>query len=150
MRGGYRGGHRGGLRGGFRGGYRGGFRGGFAGGAERTFNQDVYADYSGPDQQMGGGLRMDGGGYHGGAPAYSSSQPYGADFALEPSQQIMVRNVSSTDRVMLWLSFLTVYCGCDSYLGLQLTKISWSCLRRLAKLNKLRFCLKVPDPKVLV
>lgn len=94
MRGGYRGGYRGSLRGGFRGGYRGGFRGGFAGGAERTFNQDVYADYSGPDQQMGGGLRMDGGGYQGGAPAYSGGQPYGADFPLEPSQQIMVRNVS--------------------------------------------------------
>ncbi|KAF8499503.1 hypothetical protein JB92DRAFT_2743421 [Gautieria morchelliformis] len=97
MRGGFRGGYRGSLRGSLRGSFRGGFRGGYAGGAERTFNQDVYADYSGPDQQMGGGgLRMDGGGYHGGAPAYSGGggqAAFGAEFSLEPSQQIMVRNL---------------------------------------------------------
>lgn len=54
---------------GFRGG-RGGFggRGGYGG----MSNADLYADYSGPDQQMGGGF---------------------AGAMAEPSQQIMVRNL---------------------------------------------------------
>jgi len=102
--GGFRGGMRGLRGGGFRGGgFRGGFRGGFGGqaGVGRDFsNQDLYADYSGPDQQAAaptgpGQLRMDGHGYHaggfagagagfGGAPAYAEP---------EPSQQIMVRNL---------------------------------------------------------
>ncbi|KAI0918355.1 hypothetical protein AcV5_002362 [Taiwanofungus camphoratus] len=87
FRGGLRGGLRG-LRGGFRGGLRGGFRGGYAGagaGAGRDFSsENLYADYSGPDQQ-GTGLRMDayGGGGFGG---YNGFEP-------EPSQQIMVRNL---------------------------------------------------------
>lgn len=105
--GGFRGGMRGLRGGGFRGGgFRGGFRGGFGGqaGVGRDFsNQDLYADYSGPDQQAAaptgpGQLRMDGHGYHaggfagagagfGGAPAYAEP---------EPSQQIMVRNVRLT------------------------------------------------------
>ena len=97
----FRGGLRGfsggrGLRGGFRGSFRGGgggggggFRGGYASqGSGRDFSsQDIYADYPGPDQSGGhGGLRMDsyGGGYGGG---YGYIEP-------EPSQQIMVRNVS--------------------------------------------------------
>lgn len=94
----FRGGLRGfgggrGLRGGFRGSFRGGggFRGGgyASQGSGRDFSsQDIYADYPGPDQSGGhGGLRMDsygGGGYGGG---YSYIEP-------EPSQQIMVRNVS--------------------------------------------------------
>ncbi|KAF5356824.1 hypothetical protein D9756_006821 [Leucocoprinus leucothites] len=98
FRGGFRGGApRGGLRGGFRGGGfgRGGFRGGFGGGAGRDFsNQELYADYSGPDSSGGpsgpggGGLRMDqyggGGGYGGGG--FGGYEP-------EPSQQIMVRNL---------------------------------------------------------
>ncbi|KAJ6589160.1 hypothetical protein B0H19DRAFT_1014277 [Mycena capillaripes] len=80
--GGFRGGLRGarglgrGLRGG---GFRGGFRGGpaYGGGAGRDFsNQDLYADYSGPDQ---GGAYGGGGGGGGGG--------------FEPSQQIMVRNL---------------------------------------------------------
>lgn len=92
----FRGGLRGfsggrGLRGGFRGSFRGGgFRGGYSSqGAGRDFSsQDIYADYPGPDQSGGhGGLRMDnyGGGYGGGG--YGYIEP-------EPSQQIMVRNVS--------------------------------------------------------
>ena len=109
FRGGFRGGPRGGLRG-FRGGgfaARGGFggRGGFAGGAGghgggRDFNQDIYADYSGPDGQpsapsapavsgipTGPGMRND--------PSYGGfGAPYGANYVEpEPSQQIMVRNV---------------------------------------------------------
>jgi len=108
--GGFRGsGFRGGSRGaggpgrGFRGGLRGGFRGGFAaqaGGAGRDFsNQDLYADYSGPDQQAApGGLRMDGyggGGFTATAPAaYGGSGGPGAGYAEpDPSQQIMVRNL---------------------------------------------------------
>jgi hypothetical protein len=103
------GGFRGGLRGfgggrGFRGGgFRGGFRGGFAGqaGAGRDFsNQDLYADYSGPDQQAapGGGLRMDsygGGGYagHGGHGGHGGGYGGNSYTEPEPSQQIMVRNV---------------------------------------------------------
>ena len=93
----YRGGIRGGMRGlrggGFRGGMRGGFRGGFGGGAAgRDFSsQDLYADYSGPDQQA----RMSGmGGGYGGDAAYGGAGAY-AGFDAEPSQQIMVRNVSA-------------------------------------------------------
>ncbi|KAG8727742.1 hypothetical protein FRC12_022274 [Ceratobasidium sp. 428] len=63
---------RGGDRGGFRGG-RGGFGG--RGGYGNVSNADLYADYSGPDQQMGGA--GSGGGF---------TMP-------EPSQQIMVRNL---------------------------------------------------------
>ena len=100
--GGFRGGLRG-LRGGFRGGLRGfsgrggfgrGGGGGFGGAAAgRDFsNQDLYADYIGPDQQSGG-LRMDG---YGAPPAagFSAQAGYGAaGYEPEPSQQIMVRNV---------------------------------------------------------
>lgn len=108
--GGFRGGLRGAPRGlgggrGLRGGgFRGGFRGGgFAAqaGAGRDFsNQDLYADYSGPDQQSApGGLRMDGyggggGGYGGGGPVGYPGAGAGAGYVEpEPSQQIMVRNV---------------------------------------------------------
>ena len=104
----YRGGIRGGLRG-ARGSYRasgvrGGFRGGYAGGpGGRDFSQDLYADYSGPDQQ--GGMRM-GGGYGGdgayGGAAYGGGG--GGGFEAEPSQQIMVRNVSAT--VVLGVCFI--------------------------------------------
>jgi len=111
----YRGGFRGGLRGGGlrgmgfgRGGFggRGGFRGGaMAGGGDgRQFSNDIYADYSGPDQQMG--LRMDGAGYGAGAGAGVPGAPtgpggynshaqgaFGAFVGGEPSQQIMVRNL---------------------------------------------------------
>ncbi|KZT35376.1 RNA-binding domain-containing protein, partial [Sistotremastrum suecicum HHB10207 ss-3] len=103
-RGGFRGGLGGGRGfrgGGFRGGFRGGgFRGGFNGGGERPFNQDLYADYSGPDQQLHGptapaGLRMDVGyGGAGGAGAYGGGGgAFGGGFEAEPSQQIMVRNL---------------------------------------------------------
>ncbi|KAJ7205980.1 hypothetical protein GGX14DRAFT_522510 [Mycena pura] len=101
--GGFRGGLRGsrglgrGLRGirggGFRGGggggggYGGGGGGGGAGGRDFS-NQDLYADYSGPDQ--GGAYAAPsgyGGGFGGGAGAG------GAAYQEEPSQQIMVRNL---------------------------------------------------------
>ncbi|KAJ7916500.1 hypothetical protein B0H13DRAFT_2250318 [Mycena leptocephala] len=104
--GGFRGGLRGargglgrGLRGG---GFRGGFRGGaYGGGAGRDFsNQDLYADYSGPDQAgayAGGGGGGGGGGFgHGHAPAHGTgfAGPGGAGYVEpEPSQQIMVRNL---------------------------------------------------------
>ena len=81
-----------GLRGGFRGSFRGGY--GSQGPGRDFSSQDIYADYPGPDQAGGhgghGGLRMDsygsggGGGYGGG---YGYVEP-------DPSQQIMVRNVS--------------------------------------------------------
>ena len=91
--GGYRGGLRGGLRGlrgGLRGspyGGRGGFgRGGYTAGGRNFSDQDLYKDYSGPDQQAAG---YGDGGYTGG---YVGS--YGAGvYEAEPSQQIMVRNV---------------------------------------------------------
>lgn len=85
------------MRGGFRGGLR-GFRGGYAasGAPGRDFSsQDLYADYSGPDQPGGGGgLRMDGygGGYGPAGGAFGAPA-----FDAEPSQQIMVRNVSGPD-----------------------------------------------------
>ncbi|KAF9072705.1 RNA-binding domain-containing protein [Rhodocollybia butyracea] len=94
-RGGFRGGgFRGGLRGGgFRGGFRGGMRGGGFGAPSRDFsNRDLYADYSGPDQQ-GPGMRMDGfgGGFgHGGGMGFQGAAAY---VEPEPSQQIMVRNL---------------------------------------------------------
>jgi len=98
---GFRGGLRGGPRGlgrGLRGGPRGGFRGGYsqAGGGRDFSNSELYADYSGPDQQAapgGGGLRMDGyggGGYGAGAGGGFGGPQYAEG---EPSQQIMVRNV---------------------------------------------------------
>ncbi|KAI0718666.1 hypothetical protein C8T65DRAFT_803566 [Cerioporus squamosus] len=101
----YRGGMRGGLRGvrgsGFRGGMRGGggFRGGFAGGgggghgaaSGRDFSsQDLYADYSGPDQP--GNMRGLGGGGYADASFGGGAGGYGG-FEAEPSQQIMVRNL---------------------------------------------------------
>ncbi|KAG5636045.1 hypothetical protein H0H81_009269 [Sphagnurus paluster] len=99
FRGGFRGAPRGlggrGLRGGLRGGgFRGGFGGGH-GGAGRDFsNQDLYADYSGPDQGAApGAMRMDnygGGGYGGNVGGYQGA---GAFVEAEPSQQIMVRNL---------------------------------------------------------
>ncbi|KII87679.1 hypothetical protein PLICRDRAFT_112088 [Plicaturopsis crispa FD-325 SS-3] len=112
FRGGFRGGLRG-LRGGGRGfggrGFGGGFRGGYGGGAGagRDFsNQDLYADYSGPDQGAptgpgGAGLRMDGYGGGGGAGYAGAGPGAGAGFGPgaagytepEPSQQIMVRNL---------------------------------------------------------
>ncbi|KIM37052.1 hypothetical protein M413DRAFT_20390 [Hebeloma cylindrosporum] len=107
--GGFRGGLRGGPRGlgrGLRGGPRGGFRGGYsqAGGGRDFSNSELYADYSGPDQQAapggggggggGGGLRMDGYGGGGGYGAGAAGGFGGPQYADgEPSQQIMVRNL---------------------------------------------------------
>jgi hypothetical protein len=112
--GGFRGGFRGGPRGGPRGlrGLRGGYRGGYASqaGAGRDFsNQDLYADYSGPDQQAApSALRMD-------YPAYSAAPPtapYGGAGYVEPepSQQIMVRNVCCHIAVILLLFILPFVC----------------------------------------
>jgi len=110
--GGYRGGFRGGLRGlrgGLRGssyGGRGGYgRGGYATGGRNFSDQDLYKDYSGPEQQAGGyGGTYEGGGYGGG---YSGS--YGAGgYDSEPSQQIMVRNVSSYLLLWAWVANLVV------------------------------------------
>ena len=79
-----------------------GFRGGFshAGGGRDFSNQELYADYNGPDQPGatygsgggGGGGSGSGGGYNSG-PGYGS----GGYAEGEPSQQIMVRNVSCFD-----------------------------------------------------
>ncbi|OCF73339.1 RNP domain-containing protein [Kwoniella mangroviensis CBS 8886] len=98
-----RGGFRGGFapRGGF-GGFRGGFRGGFMGGGGfggagrgigfnpaygaqggRSFNDNIYADYNGPEG--GEGMAVDGAG----AGAGSGLKPQPA----EPNQQILVRNL---------------------------------------------------------
>ena len=94
------------MRGGFRGGGfgRGGFGGPGAANGGRDFNQDIYADYSGPDGQntsiaaagpgptpTGPGLRGNNG--FGGAAPFA---PFGGPAYVEPepSQQIMVRNVS--------------------------------------------------------
>ena len=110
FRGGFRGGPRGGMRGlrggpfGGRGGFRGGFMGGTGPGAGggRDFNQDIYADYSGPD---GGAPNVPNA-----APAARAiptgpgamadqgfgqfNSPYAPGYIEpEPSQQIMVRNL---------------------------------------------------------
>ncbi len=83
-------------RGGFRGGLR-GFRGGYAqaGGGRDFSNQELYADYNGPEQQ--GAPYGSGGGGGGGGSTYSGSGGYNPSSFPEgePSQQIMVRNVSS-------------------------------------------------------
>jgi len=96
---------RGGLRGGFRGGLRGapfgrgGFgRGGFQGGGGRDFsNQDLYADYNGPDQPGQGAYSGGGGGFGGQNQSFGGgggSGGIGHGFPdAEPSQQIMVRNL---------------------------------------------------------
>jgi len=92
---------RGGIRGGLRGlrgglGRGGGLRGGYGGGAGRDFsNQDLYADYSGPDQQTGGAMRVDGyaGSYNGNGYAGGVAATTAVAYNLEPSQQIMVRNL---------------------------------------------------------
>lgn len=91
---------RGGDRG-FRGGGRGGFGGRGGGGYGGVSNADLYADYSGPDQQMGTRTDENGAGYvsgsnGGSAPgAGASAGPGGYGGAMpDPSQQIMVRNVS--------------------------------------------------------
>ena len=95
---GFRGGPRGfggrGLRGGFRGGFRGGAFAAQAGGRDFS-NQDIYADYSGPEQPTAsGGLRMDAYGGHGGGGGYGAGGGYGGGgYDAEPSQQIMVRNL---------------------------------------------------------
>jgi len=71
-----------GLRGGFRGGARGAYRGGYGHGSERSFNQDLYADYSGPDQGQSTGFG-----------STSQNQPSFGGYDAPPSQQIMVRNL---------------------------------------------------------
>jgi hypothetical protein len=95
--GGHRGSLRGGLRG-FRGGLRGSLyggrgsygRGGYAAGGRNFSDHDLYKDYSGPEQQASGYSGTYDGAYTGG---YSGN--YGAGgYEAEPSQQIMVRNVS--------------------------------------------------------
>jgi len=96
--GGYRGSFRGGLRG-FRGGLRGspyggrgGYgRGGYAAGGRNFSDQDLYKDYSGPDQQAGGGGY--GGTYDGGYTGGFSGGYSAGGYESEPSQQIMVRNL---------------------------------------------------------
>lgn len=87
-----------GLRGGLRGSFRGSYRGGFApSGPARDFsNQDLYADYSGPDQPAAhSGLRMDGysSGYGSSGYGVAGSGGAGGGYDAEPSQQIMVRNL---------------------------------------------------------
>ncbi|KAF9479311.1 RNA-binding domain-containing protein [Pholiota conissans] len=98
--GGFRGGLRGGPRGlgrGLRGGGMrgGGFRGGFgSGGGGRDFsNQDLYADYSGPDQSGAGAVgRLNS--YGGSDAGYGGAGGGGGAYVDgEPSQQIMVRNL---------------------------------------------------------
>jgi len=95
--GGHRGGFRGGLRG-FRGGLRGSLsggrggygRGGHAPGGRIFSDQDLYKDYPGPDQQaVGYGGTYDRGFTGGYNDGYSAG-----GYEAEPSQQIMVRNVS--------------------------------------------------------
>jgi hypothetical protein len=106
--GGYRGGLRGGLRGlrgagrgggfGGRGGYPRGGGGGYAAAGRQFSDQDLYKDYSGPDQQAGGfaAAGYEGAGYAG-AGSYGAGGGYGVGgFEAEPSQQIMVRNVSGS------------------------------------------------------
>jgi hypothetical protein len=74
-------------RGGFGGGFAGGFVGGFGGPAMgrggRNFTNDLYADYNGPE-----------GATESGTPAVGAL-PFAA---LEPSKQIMIRNVRLPQR----------------------------------------------------
>lgn len=102
--GGYRGGFRGGLRG-LRGGGRGGGGFGGRGGYPRggggyapgraVSDQDLYKDYIGPDPQAGyAAPGYEGGGGYSGAGGYPGGYGVGGGYESEPSQQIMVRNVS--------------------------------------------------------
>jgi hypothetical protein len=154
--GGYRGGLRGGLRGsgfsgrGFRGGFRGGYRGGFGGhaGPGHDFsNQDLYADYTGPDQHSGpghGGMRIDG--Y--GSGSYGAHN-YGGPGYVEPkpSQQIMVRNVSADD-----LGIFFKYCSyvhAYSYHGPRRMKTWLNSSRPRVRLNWLKSFLMARGRKAV-
>lgn len=80
-----------------------GFRGGgfsHAGGGRDFSNQELYADYNGPDQP-GAAYGSGGSGSGGGGGGYSSGPGYGSGGYTEgePSQQIMVRNVSRLDHL---------------------------------------------------
>ena len=93
-----------GVRGGLRGspyGGRGGYgRGGYVASGRNTSDQDLYKDYSGPDQQAGGYA----GTYDGYAGGFGGG--YGAaGYESEPSQQIIVRDVSQISVLALdWQS----------------------------------------------
>ena len=97
-----------------------------------SYNQDRDNDYSSgrsrdndDDNSYGGGNRS--GGYGGGN--------YGGNYDAEPSQQIMVRNVSG-----FLLSLKNVFTQSSfSFPTQRLMKISWSCLRLLGRLNLPRF-----------
>ena len=151
FRGSSRGAPRGLGRGGFRGGLR-GFRGGFsqAGGGRDFSNQELYADYNGPDQSgapYGGGGGGGGGGYSGGGGGGGNSG-FGGGGSYpegEPSQQIMVRNVSHLDLFAL-VALLRINSSC---LGRPPMKILWSYSKQQAKLNLQKSCLKVPGPRVV-
>ena len=104
FRGSFRGTPRGLGRGGFRGGGMRGFRGGgggFSQGGRDFSNQELYADYNGPDQPGAGATYGSGGaGYSGGGSSGfggggGAGSGGGAPYTEgDPSQQIMVRNVS--------------------------------------------------------
>ena len=90
---------RGGRGGGF-GGRGGGYpRGGYNAAGRSFSHEDLYKDYPGPDQQAGAGGGYPAAGYDAGYPGSGAGGypggGYGAGaYEVEPSRQIMVRNVS--------------------------------------------------------
>ena len=86
------------MRGGSRGsafGGRGGYtRGGYHAGGRTFSDEDLYQDYPGPDQQVGGYRAGFEGTYPGTAGYGGNYGAAGGGFEAEPGQQIMVRNVS--------------------------------------------------------
>lgn len=141
FRGGLRGAPRGHGRGGFRGGsFRGGFRGGGlaqAGGGRDFSNQELYADYNGPDQPSAFGGSGGYGGGSGGSGGYNSATYTEG----QPSQQIMVRNVGVVELCVM--SFCDGLSFFDSCLGQPQMRIWLNSLRLQVKWNLQRFCLTV-------
>ena len=159
--GGYRGGFRGGLRGlrgagrggagfGGRGGYGRGGGGGYAAGGRNFSDQDLYKDYVGPEQQAGGytAAGYNGGEYPGAGGYTGGGYGVGGGYESEPSQQIMVRNVSGSRKVAIEREtkrWHVTRCSCR---GRRRMKTLSSCSRRLDRSSWLRYCSMARDQRV--
>lgn len=110
--------------------HMGGMGGGMRGG--RNFTNDLYADYNGPD---------------GSVVANGMGGPVVPAANVEPSVQIIVRNVSTRS----WsVPANTDVRPCDSCLGRPPTKILSSCLKPLAKSYSPKSCSKARGPRAAV
>jgi hypothetical protein len=126
-------------RGGFGAPMMGNHMGGMGGGAMRggrNFTNDLYADYNGPEGSVAAnGMAMGMGmGMGMGAPTMPAAH-------VEPSVQVMVRNVSHSSNTAN-----ATHCS-NSCHGRPQTRISSSCSRRLVKSFLLRSCSRERGPR---